>query len=60
MFMIQVHGEWSGIPEYDSYDIDFVDIPDWESALKLIETEIPKGVPYIVYEDDVYLYEGLR
>ena len=50
-YIVQVHGEWSGLPEYDWMDIDF-ECDTLERAQEIIRTEVPKDVPYILYGPD--------
>lgn len=58
-WVVQVHGEWSGLPEYDWMDIDF-ECETENEARKMIETEIPRGVPYILYDPyDNLIEEGV-
>ena len=47
-YIVQVHGEWSGLPEYDWMYIDF-ECDTLAEARELIKNEVPKNVPYILY-----------
>jgi hypothetical protein len=58
-YIVQVHGEWSGLPEYQWMDIDF-ECDTLKEARELINKEVPKGVPYILYgPDETYIEEGV-
>lgn len=48
-WLIQVHGEWSGLPEYDWMDIDFEAETEREARI-IINNEVPEGVPYLLYD----------
>jgi len=48
-YLIQIHGEWSGIPEYEWMDID-MEADTLEEAYALIEKEVPKRVMYMLYD----------
>jgi hypothetical protein len=59
-WILQVHGEWSGIPEYSWMDID-MEATSLEEILKLLEKEVPKGVPYVIYDEyGDYYTEGTK
>lgn len=57
-WLVQVHGEWSGIPDYDWMDIDF-ECDSEKRAREIIRTEVPKGVPYILYHGEFLVEEGI-
>lgn len=58
-YLIQVHGEWSGIPEYEWMDIDF-ELETWAEVEKIVKEEIPNNVPYIIYDGDTLIEESIK
>lgn len=56
-FLIQQHGEWSGMP--DVLDLDY-EADTEEEARKIIQEEIPSGCIYLVYDDDVLVEEATK
>lgn len=59
-YLVQVHGEWSGIPEYDWMDVDY-EVNTLEDAWRIVKAEVPRGVPYMIYDpDDRLIEEGTK
>lgn len=48
-YTIQQHGEWSG--RHDVLDLDF-EADTRAEALEIIRTEIPKGVIYVLIDEE--------
>lgn len=58
-YTVQVHGEWSQLPGYEWMDIDF-ELETWDEVQKVIDTELPKGMIYIIYDEDRLVGEYVK